>query len=326
MSRLLAAVLMTAIAFGFAILTPFGSEGRAGQEQGCPPGLAPIGQAPGPICVPMPGYGLGPPSQPSRQPEPPPMPLPNYYGAFAADPEHAKLSWAAHYPTRQSAAQAAIESCSRGSKTRCQSLGEFRNQCAAVAINQSRKVFVEFADIHRTAARKALKTCNAASPDEACGLWKMPICASGIYGAQDNARADQATIAEMDALADEVDRREYWGAVASGNGQIISRMNRPSRTVAEREALAKEKCSGCTLKASFKNSCIGIAWPADDRHFLETVVNRDPQAAEAGARRQCAAKYGQCVGTARCSGRTALGDFPHGAPQFDKATSSWRDK
>jgi hypothetical protein len=254
------------------------------------------------------------------------MPLPNYYGAFAADPEHAKLSWAAYYPTRQAAAQAAIESCSRGTKARCRSLGEFRNQCAAVAINQSRKVFVGFDHIQRTAARKALKACNAASPDEACGLWKMPICASAIYGAQHNARADQATVAEMDALADEVDKREYWGAVASGNDQIISRMNRPSRTAAEREALAKEKCNGCTLKASFKNSCIGLAWPADNRNFLETVVNRDPQTAEAGARRQCSAKYGQCVGTARCSGRAALGDFPHGVPQFDKGTSTWRDK
>ncbi|MGO1073669.1 hypothetical protein [Lysobacter sp. CA199] len=64
-------------------------------DQGCPEGLAPIGRAPGPICVPQPGYHGPTPQQAPAAPAATPMPSitmmpyqrPRFYGVHVSDPQ-----------------------------------------------------------------------------------------------------------------------------------------------------------------------------------------------------------------------------------------------
>lgn len=138
-------------------------------EQGCPAGLAPIGQAPGPICVPQSGYGLGSPSAPA-QGQRPNLPQPRWlerWGAIAIDGVAQKMGAVTDKKSSRDAQKAALKECQTrgGSAQECKkTLLVYGNGCGAVALGADFVVARGGGSIEQ-ASERAQKECSANSVD-----------------------------------------------------------------------------------------------------------------------------------------------------------------
>ena len=286
--------------------------GAARAEGGCPFGMTPGPPAGGVVgCIPGGNDGAAPDDQPYYPPAPPPPP--DGYGAYATDPDFRQLFWATFYDSHEAAEQAAVEDCDRATGKTCQSLGWFGNQCGAIAITQNGQTINGYATLRREAARQALDACEKAGGNAytICSLWAPPVCAGPSYSAADNKLAETASPAEIEAMSADIDRRDYWGAIASDGNQIQGGYGMPDRRSAE--TLALSKCDGCRIVKTFENSCAGLAWPSDNRPVYEIVLDDDPATAKAKAKAQCIGKYGACEAGVRCSGRRYPAPNPEAA-------------
>ena len=310
MKRILFVILLSTSGFAYA-------------EHGCQDGYIPVYQGGQQVCVA--DYNLPSWSDQGSGPAVPQPPAPDFYAVYATDPAHGKLFWSTFYRSTSEAESVAIEACSKATGQACKSLGWFSNQCGALALNQEKQVFSGYDKDRRGAGREAMKACNKESSTSICRLWLPPVCTGAQFDGTANDHAATASNIEIEALSAELDRREYWGAVAaSDSGEVVAKANRPSRKSAERAVIDESGCKGCTVRLTYRDSCAGVAWPSDGRPLLETLLNNDPQKAEAGARGQCTTKYGSCVGTTRCSGRRYRDGYPSGSPKFQK-NGTWVD-
>lgn len=136
-------------------------------EQGCPEGLVPVGQAPGPICVPRPGYGLGRPGpgpvqQEQRGPE-----WSYRYGAIAADYAHGKFGTASNMSSNRKAVSAALAQCQAkgGIAEECKKgLHSWANGCGAVVWGNQYAVTRSAASAEQASAA-ALQECGENTAD-----------------------------------------------------------------------------------------------------------------------------------------------------------------
>lgn len=113
------------------------ASGLAYAEQGCPSGLIPTGQAPGPICVPMPGYGIGGPSPVQQRPSAPQPRWLDRWGAVAFDSVAAKMGTATDRKSSRDAERAALKDCKNrgGTEKQCKkTVLIYGNGCGAVAL------------------------------------------------------------------------------------------------------------------------------------------------------------------------------------------------
>lgn len=136
--------------------------GSARAEQGCPDGLAPIGQAPGPICVPQPGYGIGGPSPVQQRPSAPQPRWIDRWGAIAIDGVASKMGTAVDKKSSREAQRAALKDCqSRGGTTQeCKkTLLVYGNGCGAVALGSDFVVARGGGSVEQ-ASERALKDCG----------------------------------------------------------------------------------------------------------------------------------------------------------------------
>lgn len=297
--------------------------GSAYAEGGCPSGMIPYRGTDISSCGPIPSGYYENSSDAYAPPLPPP---PDLYAAYATDPEHSKLFWTTFYRGADDAVAGALQTCTKATGQACKSLGWFSNQCGALALTQDRRIFSGYDKNWRDAGRNAMKTCNVEGPASSiCRLWVPPVCAGAQFNANANDEAATANDAEIEALSAKLDKREYWGVVAASDvGEVETRVNMPDRKSAERAVTDDNVCKGCTVKLAYKDSCVGLAWPSDGRPLLESLLNDNPQKAEADARGRCTAKYGSCVGVARCSGRRYRDGYPSGSPKLQK-NGTWAD-
>lgn len=137
--------------------------GLAYAEQGCPAGLAPIGQAPGPICVPQPGYGIGGPSPvQQQQPSAPPPRWLDRWGAVAIDAVAGKMGTATDRKSRRDAERTALKDCKSrgGTEQQCKkTLLIYGNGCGAVAMGADLVLGRGGGSIEEASAR-AMKECG----------------------------------------------------------------------------------------------------------------------------------------------------------------------
>lgn len=298
-----------------------GVAGLAYAEGGtCPPGYYPQ-NSPGVMgCAPIPNYGG---DSEVYAPLPPP---PDYYAAYAADPEHERLFWSTFRRSAGAAVSVAVEACNKSTGKACKSLGWFSNQCGALALTQNRQIFSGHDENWRGAGQEAMEACNLDSPASSlCRLWVPPVCTGAQFRIDVNDKVATASDTEIEALSDELDKRQYWGVVgASVTGEVTTRVNLWDQKSAERAVADGDVCRNCTVKLTYRDSCAGLAWPSDGRPFLESILNDDPKKAEADARDRCATKYGACVGTTRCSGRRYWEGYPAGNPKL-QGNETWVD-
>lgn len=135
--------------------------GAVQAEDGCPPGLAPIGQHPGPICVPMPGYGLGSGSAPSR-PAPRQSRWQERWGAIAIDGVAAKMGTSQDRKSSRDAEKLALKECKSrgGTVNECKkTLLVYGNGCGAVAMGGDFVVARGGSSVEDASSR-ALKECG----------------------------------------------------------------------------------------------------------------------------------------------------------------------
>lgn len=141
--------------------------GTGHAEQGCPDGLAPIGQAPGPICVPQPGYGIGGSSPIQQRPN---VPQPRWlerWGAIAIDGVAQKMGAVTDKKSSRDAQKAALKECQTrgGSAQECKkTLLVYGNGCGAVALGADFVVARGGGSIEQ-ASERAQKECSANSVD-----------------------------------------------------------------------------------------------------------------------------------------------------------------
>lgn len=134
-------------------------------EQGCPEGLAPIGQAPGPICVPQPGYGLGGPSPVQQRPNVPQPRWLDRWGAIAIDGVAQKMGAVTDKKNSRDAQKAALKECQTrgGSAQECKkTLLVYGNGCGAVALGSDFVVARGGGSIEQ-ASERAQKDCSVNS-------------------------------------------------------------------------------------------------------------------------------------------------------------------
>ncbi|UHQ21638.1 DUF4189 domain-containing protein [Lysobacter sp. 5GHs7-4] len=131
-------------------------------EQGCPDGLAPIGQAPGPICVPQPGYGIGGPSPVQQRPN---VPQPRWlerWGAIAIDAVAGKMGTAADRKSSRDAERLALKDCKGrgGTEQQCRkTLLVYGNGCGVVAMGNDFVVARGGGSVEDASSR-AMKECQ----------------------------------------------------------------------------------------------------------------------------------------------------------------------
>ena len=136
--------------------------GPARAEQGCPAGLAPIGQAPGPICVPQPGYGIGGPGPVQQQPSAPQPRWLDRWGAVAIDAVAGKMGTATDRRSRRDAERTALKDCKSrgGTEQQCKkTLLIYGNGCGAVAMGADLVLGRGGGSIEEASAR-AMKECG----------------------------------------------------------------------------------------------------------------------------------------------------------------------
>lgn len=154
-------------AWSVVLLLGLASSGLAQAEQGCPAGLAPIGQAPGPICVPQPGYGIGGPS-PVQQPQQPRGPQwQSRFGAMSIDYTRGKLGTASNMANTRKAEKAAIAQCraNGGDDSSCKkNLLSWGNGCGVVAWGASFAAMRSGASVD-AASNEALQACGQNTGD-----------------------------------------------------------------------------------------------------------------------------------------------------------------
>ncbi|WP_082575581.1 DUF4189 domain-containing protein [Lysobacter sp. Root667] len=150
------------------LLAGLSGAGAARAEQGCPAGLAPIGQAPGPICVPQPGYGIGGPSPVQQQG--PSAPQPRWldrWGAVAIDAVASKMGTATDRKSSRDAERTALKDCKNrgGTEQQCKkTLLVYGNGCGAVAVGSDFIVARGGGSIEEASAR-AQKECGMNSTE-----------------------------------------------------------------------------------------------------------------------------------------------------------------
>ncbi|WP_162250163.1 DUF4189 domain-containing protein [Lysobacter sp. Root667] len=136
--------------------------GSAHAEQGCPEGLAPIGQAPGPICVPQPGYGIGGPSPVQQRLSAPQPRWLERWGAVAIDVVASKMGTATDRKSSRDAERAALKDCKNrgGTEQQCKkTLLVYGNGCGAVAMGVDLVAARGGGSVEEASAR-ALKACG----------------------------------------------------------------------------------------------------------------------------------------------------------------------
>ncbi|WP_046659007.1 DUF4189 domain-containing protein [Lysobacter capsici] len=147
----------------FAVLFLFSTVVQA--EQGCPDGLYPGGAAPGQICVPIPGYGLG----GNAQAQPPRWAT--RWGAIATDDGSTGggiLGQSEALSSRRQAENAALSDCRSKGGNNCALVQAYHDQCIAVAWGRSRPYSVS-AENSKVASELALAKCGQS--DQACGIY-----------------------------------------------------------------------------------------------------------------------------------------------------------
>lgn len=139
--------------------------GLAHAEQGCPDGLIPTGRAPGPICVPMPGYGIGgasPVQQQARGPR-----WSDRYGAISADYAHGKFGTASNMTNNRKAVITALAQCraNGGKQDECKKgLHSWANGCGAVVWGDRYAVTRSAGSVEQASA-DALEECGRNTAD-----------------------------------------------------------------------------------------------------------------------------------------------------------------
>lgn len=155
---------MAKASFGLLVLV-LSASGFAYAEQGCPAGLIPTGQAPGPICVPMPGYGIGGSGPIQQRPQGPQWV--DRYGAIAADYAHGKFGAASNMASNRTAVKTALAQCraNGGIEEECkQGLHAWANGCGAVVWGDKYAVTRSAGSVEQASA-DALKECGQNTAD-----------------------------------------------------------------------------------------------------------------------------------------------------------------
>lgn len=144
--------------------------GPAYAEQGCPDGLYPGGAAPGQICIPMPGYGLG--GNGSSGPSEHAAPRwANRWGSIAIGDDkqgNGIMGKSESAPSRGKAKKLALADCEAKGGIGCEIAHSYYNQCVAVAWGDS-VVNTTSAVDSETASTLAIDSCNKASTN--CGIY-----------------------------------------------------------------------------------------------------------------------------------------------------------
>lgn len=152
-------------AWCYLLMSGLLASGGVKAEQGCPDGLTPTGQAPGPICVPMPGYGIGGPSPVQQQPRGPQWM--SRHGAIAMDYANGKLGTSSNMASERKAANAAIAQCRAdgGAADGCKKgLHSWMNGCGVVAWGASFAATRSAQSVEQASAA-ALKECSQNTSD-----------------------------------------------------------------------------------------------------------------------------------------------------------------
>ncbi|HEX7814776.1 DUF4189 domain-containing protein [Dyella sp.] len=225
------------------------------------------------------------------------------YGSFAVSDDF-QVGWSVNYDQIQQANNAAYDSCIQRGGKGCHVLEPFYDSCATYAVNQHGQTFLGISSSRsadRDAEEMAIAQCNAQSSDGKCQLLTLAVCSGMPRGESSNRRAIKASWKDIQERSAKVDKRRYWGAVASDGNQINTTYNISSKEDAEQ--LALQKCDGCKIIKTYEDTCVGSAWPRDKRPMVELATDDDPVDAKRKALSACGGKYGQCDAAVRCSGR-----------------------
>lgn len=241
------------------------------------------GVAPTPLCYWKP--------QPVQEQYQAPIKLPDAYASFVADLDGYKLYWSTFARSGEEAERIAMEHCRNNGGKNCQPRGWFSNQCGAIAVNPTGKIFEGYGVHPLIAAQKGLRECNEATEGAVCLLKDLPICS--MYENDGTTRiADLANRNAHDATQEDIERfseiaggraeprsvtppipqgspvprpsgywEKTWGAIAtppSHGGVTGIAVGAHSQRDAERLALADCKAKGggvCSVKLSYLNQC-----------------------------------------------------------------------
>lgn len=204
-------------AAGLLLLALLAQQAKA--EQGCPDGLSPIGRAPGPICVPTPGYGTGPAqraaprySAPASMPAITMMPTPQrlrFFGVHVSDPARSQLYSSNYSLDVAKASTLALDYCRQQTGQECVVLGSFVDQCQSIVIDKARKTYRGLDLIPRVAARTAMAECKRGTRSGECRLWRLPLCSGSDYSGgnfigEDNGRTPEQIADEIATMTREL--------------------------------------------------------------------------------------------------------------------------
>lgn len=231
--------------------------------------------------------------------------LPPLYGSHATTPDNANIYWATGFSTAGEASAAALESCSKDTGQTCKILGTFHGSCVTYARNLENTLYQGLDRQEKRAARKAMDNCNANSPSGMCQLALATTCSGhkyqGIVYKALHDKPSDVSWEQLQTLSDQLDKRQYWGLLASSaNGPMYAHAF-PSKKAAADFLRSWDQCNGnCTMVATYHDTCIGYAW-APDNSKLVTAIDSDPAKAQAAAETKFGT--GQHQATVNCAGR-----------------------
>ena len=238
------------------------------------------------------------------------------YGGIATDGKHSKIYWALPETNGKQAEAAAVAECRQSGGKDCKKLSWFSDSCMVYARNSVQDLFPGNSVSPEMAAKKAMRRCEAGSPDGKCRLTTMPICVGPGYSAKDLQAAVKVRPGELEALSARLNLREYWGAIAEKDtGDLVYSDGYPNEKDALSQLLEWDDCKGCKKVLTYTDSCVGLAWVKGGekgRGKSFTALNTDPKGARDDSRNACTAKTGSaaCVAMVRCSGRAYIDGYP----------------
>jgi Domain of unknown function (DUF4189) len=224
------------------------------------------------------------------------------FGAIAIDGQRRYFGFGAMQSNADKAVAHAMAQCGQND---CAVVAQFADSCAALATSVDAQFAIGLDNDPKRAARKALTACDAISAAP-CNLPVIPNCSgskhqSYYFDPQFSSRNSP------NWLQDQVDRQDYWGALATKNGQLFVAMISTQREAAEQSAMQQCADAHCALVTSFKNSCVAVA--VADQQIIGFVNSRSPDTAKSKAQKKCNSGAASCHSEpAQCAGRDYVYD------------------
>ncbi|MEH6421424.1 DUF4189 domain-containing protein [Pseudomonas sp. CGJS7] len=246
------------------------------------------------------------------------------WGAYAASPGLAQIGQSSDLTSQSKAEKAALKDCEKRGGRGCSVLSAVQNECLVLARNHGGAYALATAKTDVEAAKQALQQCNQKSPDQVCRFHSPMLC-PGLGVAMGGVSNDSARYARD--LETEFDQRPYWGAVASGGGQLYFVANATSAKLASERALA-DCGADCKLLAANKreNECLVAAWVPGAAAAPMVIESHAVAGARVEALRQCAGATGQmCAASqASCSSRERVAENGDGTVSTTMSTQNAR--